>query len=571
MYEISQYRLWLEKATEDEDIVNELQAMSNNKDVIKECFYRDLEFGTGGLRGIIGAGTARLNIYTIRRTTQGLANYLKSEYDAPSVAIAYDSRIKSDLFAKEAAGVLAGNGIKVYIFKELMPTPILSYAVRSLNTDAGIVITASHNPSKYNGYKVYGADGCQLTLDAANAVMNHIEEVAMFESIKRTAFEEGLETGLINYIEDSLVEDFLEAVKAQSINPDIVKSSDLRVVYTPLNGAGKKPVLSILSKIGLRNIYVTPEQEHPDGNFTTVPYPNPELTASFEYSLKLAEQVNPDIILATDPDCDRVGVMVKHDGMYKALNGNEIGCLMLNYVLSRRTDKGTLPENPVFVKSIVSTSLADEIGKKYNCQKIDVLTGFKFIGEQITFMEEKGEAHRFVMGFEESYGYLVGTYCRDKDAVVGSMMLCEMAVYYKNQGKTLYGAMQELYDEFGCFENAVIDRAFEGAQGSAKMKELMHSLRANTPEEIAGLKVLGVSDYLKSKHKNLETGAIEDINLPPSDVLSFHLDRKARIMIRPSGTEPKIKLYFNVVGKDKTSAHRLTETLINAMETLLGL
>lgn len=571
MFEISQYRLWLEKATEDEDIVNELKQMANKKEAIQECFYRDLEFGTGGLRGIIGAGTARLNIYTIRRTTQGLANYLKGENPAPSVAIAYDSRIKSDLFAREAAGVLAANGIKVHIFKELMPTPILSYAVRSLKADAGIVITASHNPSKYNGYKVYGPDGCQLTIDAANAVMTHIEEVDMFEGVKKVPFEEGIGSGLIKYIDDTLVEDFLKEVKANSINPDIFKGSDLKVVYTPLNGSGRKPVLSILSMMGLDNVYVTPEQELPDGNFPTVPYPNPELTASFECSLKLAEKVDPDIILATDPDCDRVGIMVKHNSLYKPLNGNEIGCLMLNYILSQRAAKGTMPENPLFIKSIVSTTLADEIGKKYGCRRIDVLTGFKFIGEQITFMEEKGEANNFVFGFEESYGYLIGGYCRDKDAVGGAMMLCEMAVYYKKQGKTLYDAMQELYDEFGYYENAVIDRVFEGAQGSTKMKGIMHSLRANYPTEIGGFKVLAISDYLKSKHKNNENGTMEDINLPKSDVLSFQLEGGARVMIRPSGTEPKIKLYFNVVGKDRSGAHEITENLIKAMETLLGL
>ncbi|MDR0904095.1 MAG: phospho-sugar mutase, partial [Ruminococcus sp.] len=419
------YTLWKEKAADDPDLQKELTEIKDDTDGISDRFYRNLEFGTGGLRGVIGAGTNRMNIYTVRQTTQGFAEYVKEAFPkSPSVAISYDSRNKSELFARESARVLAGNGIKVHLYRELMPTPMLSFAVRELSCSAGIMITASHNPAKYNGYKVYGSDGCQLTLDAAEIVLAKIAKTDMFDGVKLADFSGAVSKGDINYISDEVCEHYYECVKKQSIHPDICKDSGLKIVYTPLNGTGNKPVRTILSRIGIASVTVVPEQEYPDGNFTTCPFPNPEIKEALAKGLELCKKVSPDLLLATDPDCDRVGIAVPGDAGYVLFSGNEVGAMLLEYICAERTKLGTMPEDPIVVKTIVTTDLVKAIANEYGAKVIDVLTGFKFIGEQIGFLESQGEADRYVFGFEESYGYLAGSYVRDKDAVVASMLIC---------------------------------------------------------------------------------------------------------------------------------------------------
>lgn len=569
MKEMESYRLWLQKAAEDPDLIEELKRIEGREAEIQDRFYRDLEFGTGGLRGVIGAGSYRMNIYTVRRATQGLADYLNGHFEAPSAAIAYDSRIKSDVFAREAAGVLAANGVKVYLYRELMPTPMLSYAVRTLKTSAGIVVTASHNPSKYNGYKVYGADGCQLTLDAARLVLENIERVDMFDGPKVMPFEQGLAGGRIEYIGDDVIDAYLDKVKEQSLHPEMCREVGLRVVYTPLNGTGNRPVRAILKQIGVEDVFVVPEQEHPDGNFPTVPYPNPEIRQAFECAIRLAESKNPDLLLATDPDCDRVGIAVAKDGEYVLMSGNEVGAMLLDYLLSERQKLGTLPQNPVAVKTIVTTAIVDHIAAKYGCQVIDVLTGFKFIGEQIGFLEQKHEEGRYVFGFEESYGYLAGTYVRDKDGVVASMLICEMAAFYKKQGKTLVDVMDGLYREHGYYENKLLSFTFEGSAGMEKMDGIMNALRNNAPDSIGGLSVVSVADYQQSKEfKGNET---IEITLPKSNVLSYRLTGGAGVIVRPSGTEPKIKIYLTARGATKEESLALLGTLEASVKSLLGL
>lgn len=565
------YELWLKKATEDKDLIPELESIANDKDAIADRFTLDLEFGTAGLRGVIGAGTYRMNIYTIRRATQGLAEYLLEKFDSPSVAIAFDSRIKSDVFAKEAAKVLAGNGIKAYLFPELMPTPVLSFAVRELKTSSGIVVTASHNPSKYNGYKVYGNDGCQMTDNAAAAVLEKINNVDIFEGVKCADYDTAIKDGSIEIIGDELLDKYLAKVRERAVNPDAAKGADLSVIYTPLNGTGNKPVRRILSEIGIEKVTVVKEQEMPDGNFPTAPYPNPEIRQAFECALKLAETVKPDLLLATDPDADRVGIAVKDGDDYRLITGNEVGCMLLNYILSERKANGTLPENPVVVKTIVSTPLADVIGKSYGVDVINVLTGFKYIGEQIGLLEAKGEENRFVFGFEESYGYLGGSYVRDKDAVIASMLICEMAAFYKKQGKSLIDVLNEIYSKYGMYINAVANFAFEGLSGMETMKQIMSDMRGNAPTQIGGFKVTVISDYLLSKEINAKTNEETAINLPKSNVLSYQLENGCKAIVRPSGTEPKIKVYITAKGKDKAEAEALGEAIKNAMTKILGL
>ncbi|MBQ3918168.1 MAG: phospho-sugar mutase, partial [Oscillospiraceae bacterium] len=448
MSEKELYNIWLEKATDDPDLHEELVSVADDEEAIKDRFYRDLEFGTGGLRGVIGAGTYRMNVYTVRHATQGLADYVNAAFSEPSVAISYDSRIKSDVFAREAASVLAANGIKVYIYTELMPTPMLSYAVRAHKCSAGIMVTASHNPAKYNGYKVYGSDGCQLTLDAAEIVTKNINSVDMFDGVKTTNFSDAVKSGMINYIEQSVIDAYLDEVSRQGIHTDLVKTSGLKVVYTPLNGTGNKPVRAILKKIGVENVVVVPEQEYPDGTFKTCPYPNPEIKEALALGLKLCETEKPDLLLATDPDCDRVGIAVPSDDGYVLFTGNEVGAMLLEYICAERTKAGTMPENPVAVKTIVTTEIAAKIAEDYGVKMINVLTGFKFIGEQIGFLENKGEENRYIFGFEESYGYLAGSYVRDKDAVVASMLICEMAAFYRTKGISLLQARANMYAEF---------------------------------------------------------------------------------------------------------------------------
>jgi len=550
------YSLWLKNATDDPDIIEELKSIDGKDEEIYDRFYRELEFGTAGLRGVIGAGTNRMNIYTVRRATQGLAQYVLGE-GGSKVAIAYDSRIKSTLFAREAARVLAANGIKVYIYKELMPTPMLSYAVRELGCTSGIVVTASHNPAKYNGYKAYGADGAQLSVENSQKVLDLVNEVNMFSSVRLCDFDEAVREGTIEYIGDELIDKYLETVKSRSI--ERVKG-DLKVIYTPLNGTGNKPVREILKRIGIENVTVVPEQEFPDGSFPTAPFPNPEIRQAFECALSLSKTVPADLLLATDPDCDRVGIAVKDGDDFTLMSGNEVGACLLDYILSRRKANGTLPKDPVAVKTIVSTPLADKIAAKYGCKLISVLTGFKYIGEQAGILEAKGEQERFVFGFEESYGYLAGAYVRDKDAVVASMLICEMAAFYKNEGKTLLDVINGLYAEHGMVYSSQNSFTFEGAAGMKKMQSIMDDLRALPPKKIGENSVIAISDYESSEKTELKTGKKTVITLPKSNVLYYDLDENgSNLIVRPSGTEPKIKVYITSIDADKEKAESRAE------------
>ena len=570
MNEKELYKLWLEKAVDDADLQTELRSIEGDDEAIKDRFYRNLEFGTGGLRGVIGAGTNRLNVYTIRRVTQGLADYVNEAFKNPSVAISYDSRIKSDVFAKAAAGVLVANGIKVYIYSELMPTPMLSFAVRNLKCDAGIMVTASHNPAKYNGYKAYGADGCQMTLEAAAIVLNKINSLDMFADVKNSDFEAGLASGMIEYISDAVIEEYYKNVLAQGINTKLCAESGLKLVYTPLNGTGNKPVRAILDRIGIKDVVVVPEQEMPDGNFPTCPFPNPEIKEALNLGLKLCEEYKPDLLLATDPDADRVGIAVPSENGYVLFSGNEVGALLLEYIASQRTALGTMPEKPVTIKTIVTTDIIKAIAKEYGIEVIEVLTGFKFIGEQIGFLEAKGEEDRYIFGFEESYGYLAGSYVRDKDAVVASMLIVEMAAYYRTKGISLIQARENLYKKYGVYAHSQQSFVCEGASGMEKMKEIMGGLRANHPTEIGGLKVTVFEDYIASTSKNVETGEVTAITLPKSDVLSFKLTDGASVVIRPSGTEPKIKAYYTTTGKTFEQAKALEAKIAENFTKILG-
>ncbi len=564
------YNMWCKKATKDSDIKNELEAIKDDKDAISEAFYKDLEFGTGGLRGIIGAGTNRLNVYTIGKASQGLAAYVKSITESGKIAIAYDSRIKSDLFARTAAEVFAANGIKVYIYKELMPTPMLSFAVRYLGCDAGVVVTASHNPAKYNGYKAYDSTGCQLCPEAADLVLSVMNEVDTFEGVKSISFDDGIKSGIIEYIGDDCIDAFLNSVKSQRICKDIDTSS-LNVIYAPLHGSGNKPVREILKRCGFTNVTVVKSQELPDGNFPTAPYPNPEISQAFEEALKLTKEIDADILLATDPDCDRVGIAVNDNGEYKLMTGNDVGVVMLNYILSKRSEQSTLPENPLIVKTIVTTELVKGIAQKYGCEVIDVLTGFKFIGEQISLLSEHNETDRYVLGFEESYGYLIGDHARDKDAVVASMLICEMAAYYKSVGKNLCEVLDEIYKEFGYYYCIQKSFTFEGQSGMQKISELMEELRNNPVKEIAGYCVKTFKDFEKSVSFDNGTGKSQKIDLPKSNVLAFYLDDTSSFIVRPSGTEPKIKLYIGAKANTAEECDKKRSALVEAGTKLLGL
>ena len=570
MNEKELYALWCEKAVDDPDLQTELKSIEGDDDAITDRFYRDLEFGTGGLRGVIGAGAYRMNIYTIRRATQGLADYLKETFSAPSVAISYDSRIKSDVFAKEAAAVLAANGIKAYIYTELMPTPMLSWAVRELKCSAGIMVTASHNPAKYNGYKVYGADGCQLTLGAAEIVLKNINSVDMFGGAKTMAFDTAVADGKVEYIKQEVIDKYLDKVYEQGIHTDLVPASGLKVVYTPLNGTGNKPVRAILKKIGIEEVTVVPEQEYPDGTFKTCPFPNPEIKEALAYGLKLCETVKPDLLLATDPDCDRVGIAVPSDNGYELFTGNEVGAMLLEYICSERTKMGTMPANPVAVKTIVTTDLAKKIADEYGVKLIDVLTGFKFIGEQIGFLEAKGQENRYIFGFEESYGYLAGSYVRDKDAVVASMLICEMAAFYRTKGISLLQARENMYNKYGVYLHSQKSFTCEGATGMERMKEIMADLRTNTPKTIGGLSVTKFDDYMAGTSVDTATGAKTMLTLPKSDVLTFTLTDGASVVIRPSGTEPKIKAYFTTTGETQAAAQELQTKIADDFTKILG-
>jgi len=563
------YDLWLEKTADNGEIHEELLAIKGNEDEILDRFYRNLEFGTAGLRGVLGAGTNRMNTYTVCQATQGLADYLNSKHECASVAIGYDSRINSDVFSKQCAEVLAANGVKTYIFPTLMPTPMLSFAVMRLKCQSGIVITASHNPSKYNGYKCYDPSGYQMTDEAALETYSFIQKVDMFEDIKRIPFDEAMEKGLIEYISDELVEEFYELVMQRPINPEISKESDLKVIYTPLNGTGNIPVRTILSRAGFKNVSVVAEQELPDGKFPTCPYPNPEIRQVFECALEMTKSEKADLLLATDPDCDRVGIAVLTGDEYILLSGNDVGVLLAEYMLSARKEKGTLPENSLMTKSFVSTSLIDRVAAKYGCKVVDVLTGFKYVGEFIANLEKTNDDHRFIMGFEESYGYLIGTHARDKDAVAASLMICEMAAYYKSKGKTLIDVLDGIYEEFGIYVNKLYNFAFEGASGMIKMAEIMSETRDNPPKELAGLKVLKVHDFEAGTVTDTESGEKVAIELPKSNVLAYGLPDGNFAIVRPSGTEPKIKVYITGCGKTKDGAQKIAEDLGEAMKALL--
>ncbi|MGN1421572.1 MAG: phospho-sugar mutase [Eubacterium sp.] len=564
------YNEWLEKATADPDLRKELEEIKGKDDEILDRFYRSLEFGTAGLRGVIGAGTNRMNYYTVGRATQGLSDFLNKHFKNPSIAIGYDSRIKSEYFSKEAAKVLAANGIKVYLYKELEPTPCLSFAIRHFKTSSGIILTASHNPAKYNGYKCYNENGYQMTDEEAEETYGYIQKVDYFTGIKTMDFDEAVSKGLIEFMGEDIIDAFLDEVIKQCVNPGICEKADLSVIYTPLNGTGNKPVRKILDRIGVENVYVVPEQENPDGNFPTCPYPNPEIKQAFECALKMAENIKADLLLATDPDCDRVGIAVRNNGgEYQLMTGNEVGAMLLNYLLSCKKEQGTLAPSSIAVKSFVSTDLAEVIAKKYNCTFKNLLTGFKYIGELITQLEAQGKAEDFVMGFEESYGYLAGTHARDKDAVVASMLICEMAAYYKAQGKTLIDVMNGLYDEFGYYLNIVKSYTFEGASGMKKMAEIMDGLRNNAPQSMADYKVTKIDDYKTSVSTDTETGKTEEITLPKSNVLAYALTDGNKLIVRPSGTEPKIKAYVTAVGKDKKSAEVIADKLLQEADNLM--
>ena len=572
------YKKWCEDTYFDEATRAELKAIEGNDKEIQERFYKDLEFGTGGLRGIIGAGTNRLNIYTVSKATQGFANYIiKQGEDAvkKGVAIAFDSRRMSPEFAEITALVLNGNGIKTYIYPSLRPTPMLSFAVRELNCTGGVVITASHNPPEYNGYKVYWADGGQVPYPRDEAIIEEVNAVTDFHTIKTANKDEAVKAGLFNVIGEEVDEAFDKNVLAQIVNPEIIKEQhDLKIVYTPIHGSGNKPVRRVLKKAGFETVTVVPEQELPDSEFTTVGYPNPENPAVFELAIKLAEKIDADIILGTDPDCDRVGAVVKtKDGSYTVLTGNMTGTLICNYICSQKAKLGTLPKNGALVSTIVSSEMTKAIAKKYNLAYFDVLTGFKYIGEKIKEFEQTGE-YQYVFGFEESYGCLSGTYARDKDAVVASLLICEMAAYYKSRGMSLYDGLMELYDTYGVYKEIIHSITLKGIEGIENMKKIMDTLRKDAPSEIAGVKVTETRDYLEDKIVDVATGKVSPTNLPKSNVLYFTLADDTWFCVRPSGTEPKIKIYFGTKADTVENAEKKIATaqdgIMKVVNSVLG-
>ncbi len=555
------YKRWMEADLEDEALKTELEEIAGNEEEIKDRFAVSLAFGTAGLRGVLGAGTNRMNIYVIRQATQGLANWVKTQGGNQLVAISYDSRINSDVFAKTAACVLAANGIKVRIYDALMPVPALSFATRYYGANAGIMVTASHNPAKYNGYKAYGPDGCQMTDEAADIVYAQIQKTDVLTGAKLMSFEEGKEAGLIAYVGEDCKEALYDAIKERSVRPGICKTAGLKLVYSPLNGSGLVPVMRVLKDIGIEDITVVPQQQYPDGNFPTCPYPNPEIFEALRLGLELATETGADLMLATDPDADRVGIAMKcPDGSYELVSGNEVGVLLLDYICAGRIENGTMPERAVAVKSIVSTPLADAVAANYGVELRSVLTGFKWIGDQIAGLEAAGEVDRFIFGFEESYGYLAGPYVRDKDAVIGSMLICEMAAYYRSIGSSIKQRLEEIYEKYGRYLNKVDSYEFPGLSGMDKMAGIMNNLRQNPPAEIGGYPVVKVTDYKKPE----ETG------LPAANVLIYSLEGGAAVVVRPSGTEPKIKTYFTTLGKDLAEAQAQKEKLAEALKPLLA-
>jgi phosphoglucomutase len=558
---LDEYKRWLSANLIDFDLHAELAGIENDEEAIKERFAVSLKFGTAGLRGTLGAGTNRMNIWVVRQATQGVADWVKTQGGTQTVAISYDSRLKGWTFAKDAAAVLAANGINVRLYDELMPVPALSFATRYYHCNAGIMITASHNPAKYNGFKAYGPDGCQMTDDAAAIVYDQIQKTDVLTGAKYISFAEGVEKGLIQFVGEDCKEALYQATEARQVRPGLCKTAGLKLVYSPLNGTGLVPVTRVLSDIGITDITIVPEQEYPNGYFTTCSYPNPEIYEALEKGLELAKKVGADLMLATDPDADRVGIAMKcPDGSYELVSGNEMGVLLLDYICAGRIEKGTMPKNPVAVKSIVSTPLADLVAKHYGVELRHTLTGFKWIGDQIAQLEANGEEERFIFGFEESYGYLAGSYVRDKDAVVGSMLICEMAAYYRSIGSSIKQRLEEIYAQYGRFLNQVDSFEFAGLSGMDKMAGIMNTLRTNPPVEFAGRKVVSVTDYNKPE----ETG------LPKANVLIFGLEDGATVVVRPSGTEPKIKTYFTTLGKDLAEAQKEKDELAAVLKPLFS-
>ena len=564
---MKEYERWLNTPLEDPELTKELRSIEGKPEEIRDRFYRNLEFGTGGLRGILGAGTNRMNIYTVRKATQGLANYLNRRKKGGSVAIAHDSRINSDRFAREAACVLAANGITAHLYPQLMPTPALSYAVRYLKCDAGICVTASHNPAQYNGYKAYGSDGCQITLEMADDVLAEINRLDIFDDVRHDDYDTAVRNGLIVPIGPEVADAFLADVKRHSLLKDT--RGGLKVVYTPLNGTGKMCVTRILDMIGIDDVTIVPEQAEPDGHFPTCPFPNPEIREALQKGLELCEKVKPDLLLATDPDCDRAGIAVRHNGDYVLLTGNEVGVLLMDFVARKRLENGTMPKDPVVISTIVSTDMNDSVAAEYGLKLEKVLTGFKYIGEKIGELEQKGEADRFIFGYEESYGYLSGSYVRDKDAVDASMLICEMTLDYKRAGKTLVDAMNSLYEKYGYYVNKLMNFGFAGEDGMKKMDSIMEHLRREAPAEIAGCRVCGNSDYLLSRRR--DGNAVTEIGLPKSNVLEYRMENGSKLMARPSGTEPKIKIYLSAKGKTLLESEQMIEKLQQAAGPLLGI
>ncbi len=560
MYQ-DEYKRWLEAELVDPDLRKELLNISEDENAIKERFAVSLQFGTAGLRGTLGAGTNRMNIWVVRQATQGVADWVKTQGGTQTVAISYDSRLKGYTFAKDAAGVLAANGINVRIYDELMPVPALSFATRYYHCNAGIMVTASHNPAKYNGYKAYGPDGCQMTDIAAAVVYDSIQKTDVLTGAKYMSFAEGVEKGLIRFVGDDCKEALFEAIEARQVRPGLAKTSGLKLVYSPLNGTGLMPVMRILKDIGIDDVTIVPEQEYPNGYFTTCPYPNPEIFQALERGLALAKEVEADLMLATDPDADRVGIAMKcPDGSYELVSGNEMGVLLLDYICAGRIEKGTMPEHPVAVKSIVSTPLADKVAEHYGVELRQTLTGFKWIGDQIAQLEAAGEVDRFIFGFEESYGYLAGPYVRDKDAIIGSMLICEMAAYYRSIGSSIKQRLEEIYAEYGRYLNKVDSFEFAGLSGMDKMNGIMKSLRENPPADFAGRKVVHTADYRKPE----ETG------LPKANVLIYSLEDGATVVVRPSGTEPKIKAYYTTLGKNLEEAQAEKDELAAALQPIFS-
>ena len=558
---LDEYKRWLSANLIDFDLHAELAGIENDEQAIKERFAVSLKFGTAGLRGTLGAGTNRMNIWVVRQATQGVADWVKTQGGTQTVAISYDSRLKGWIFAKDAAAVLAANGINVRLYDELMPVPALSFATRYYHCNAGIMITASHNPAKYNGFKAYGPDGCQMTDDAAAIVYDQIQKTDVLTGAKYISFAEGVAKGLIQFVGDDCKEALYEAIEARQVRPGLCKTAGLKLVYSPLNGTGLVPVTRVLSDMGITDITIVPEQEYPNGYFTTCSYPNPEIYEALEKGLELAKKVGADLMLATDPDADRVGIAMKcPDGSYELVSGNEMGVLLLDYICAGRIEKGTMPKNPVAVKSIVSTPLADLVAKHYGVELRHTLTGFKWIGDQIAQLEANGDEERFIFGFEESYGYLAGSYVRDKDAVVGSMLICEMAAYYRSIGSSIKQRLEEIYAQYGRFLNQVDSYEFAGLSGMDKMAGIMNTLRTNPPVEFAGRKVVSVTDYNKPE----ETG------LPKANVLIFGLEDGATVVVRPSGTEPKIKTYFTTLGKDLAEAQKEKDELAAVLKPLFS-